>query len=262
MKCAPGRRKTLYLDARTAAVRPDGPALRISQPQQADRHIPLRRIDRAVIRGIDEPLFAACLAIVAQDGVVHVQDDAGRLVALLQPVRWQAPVWARELALQIEQASGLGHYHWWRDAQQRHAWSLVFRRGFRGGFDANRTRLLRYATRDAQGHLVRREARFLDHQLRAWLQGALQRAGLQPVTAALMDKGGDLTEALHRCLSVTLLWRYVRWRRQRHTPPGAADLIQLFELQAAAQLRDQFERHIAALGAEFRLATREPAGSS
>lgn len=256
------RRKTLYLDARTAAVRPDGPALRISQPQQADRHIPLRRIDRAVVSGIDEPLFAACLAIVAQDGVVHVQDDAGRIVALLQPVRCQVPAWARELALLIEQASGLGHYHWWQDAQQRHAWSLVFRRGFRGGFDVNRTRLLRYATRNTQGHVVRREAQFLDHQLKAWLQGALQRGGLQPVTAALMNKGGDLTDVLHRCLSITLLWRYVRWRRQRDAQPCAAELIQLFELQAAAQLRDQFERHIAALGAEFHLAARQRAESS
>lgn len=253
------RRKTLYLDARTAAVRPDGPALRISRPQQADQHIPLGRIDRAVVSGVGEPLFAACLAIVAQDGVVHLQDDAGRIVALLQPARSQAPAWARELALLIEQDSGLGHYHWWQDAQQRHAWSLVFRRGFRGGFDANRTRLLRYATRDAQGHAVRREAQFLDHQLKAWLQSALQRAGLQPVLAALMDKGGDLTDTLHRCLSVTLLWRYVRWRRQRAASPAAADLIELFELQAAAQLRDQFERHIAALGTEFRLAARQRA---
>lgn len=249
-------RRALYLDASAVAVRRDGPSLLVQRPGRASQRIPLRRIQRAVVRGVNEPLLDALLALAAAGSSVHFEDSQGYVHAVLQPARQAAGREARELAAIIAHSSGVGAFNVWREIQLRHAVSLAFREGFRGDIRAARLRLLRYLRYFQPGAAIEFEVKMLSEQLRGWLQAELSRQGFHPVIRELALKGCDVVDVLEQCLGVTLLWVYVRWRRQLSGTVERRDLIGLFELQAAGPLLDQLYRHLAALADEFQARQR------
>lgn len=246
-----GDAKTLYLDAASAAVSVDDNVLRVERPGSAPELLPLRRVGRAVVKGVDDGLLHACLEIVRRGGTVHFQTGRGDVAACLSSTRPEETNSAIELAQIIDAHDGLGPFEWWQEVQHRHAWSLVFRRGFPGDFKANRKRLLNYLSRSISGSVAKSESDWLDQQLYAWIQSELLRQGLQEVVRTLGGKGGDLTKVLWQCLSVTTTWAYVRWRRQQSGPPTDRELTRFFELRAAVALPEQFRRHLQALAGEY-----------
>lgn len=246
-------RRTLYVNARRGArLELEADSIRVSQPRRADVRIPLRRVQRAVITGYEEGLLAVCLEIVRCGGTVHFQSGGGVMEAVLHQARPESNTAMRELAVGISHSSGAGCFNWWRQAQLLHAWSLAFRRRFRGDFAANRKRLLRYLRHFRPDVPTERESVFLRELLHAWLQAEVDRRCLQAVVEALSSKGCGLVEVLERCLEVRLLWRYVRWRRLQPCEIEHAALIRFFELLCAVTLPEQLQRHIDALAWEYR----------
>lgn len=244
--------RTLYVNARREVrLELEADSIRISRPQRADTRIPLRQVRRAVISAGDEGLLAVCLEIVRRGGTVHFQTAGGVMEAVLHQARPAASAEVRELTDVINHSSGAGPFRWWREAQLLHAWSLAFRRRFRGDFTANRKRLLRYVHHFRPDVAAERESAFLRELLHAWLQAEIDRRGLQPVVEALSSKGCGLAETLERCLEVRLLWRYVRWRRQQPRDLGQPALIRFFELTAVVTLPEQLQRHLDALAWEY-----------
>ncbi len=243
--------KTLYVNAERADIQVDGEGLRVLQPEQAVYRIPLHRVGRAVIRGGDSGLLAACLAIVARGGCVHFEGSDGTMNAVLQHPQPSSTRATRELAGAIQAHGGLGPFHWWCDAQQRHAWSLVFRRGPTGDFEQAHQRLQRYLANRAIGLPIDWEMAQLNGQLHAWLQAELDRQGFRPVLQAVASQGGDLTRILQECLALPLHWAYVRWRHQQPSQLEDRALIGFFELQSVAPLPNQLHRHLAALAHEY-----------
>lgn len=243
--------KTLYLVDDNASLRLDGASLRVLRPAKADGRIPLARVGRAVIQAHENDLLQACLAIVRQGGTVHFLDSGGRICGMLQHPTADGSRWARDLADCIDHCANSRPYHDWRQTQQRHAWSLVFRRGFCGDFESNRERLLRYLFFFRPQLEQQRELQWLEEQLLAWLHAQIASENLYPVVRAVHAQGEQLVAALQPCLFIPLLWAYVRWRRgEPHTL--VAERTHFFELQAAAPLRRQFQRHIQALATEYR----------
>lgn len=248
--------KTLYLDAAVAAMRLDGDALRIERPEAAVELVPLRRVGRAVVRGAREDLLRACLELVRRGGTVHFQTANGDPIAVLQNAHPEESDVARELAELIEAYDGLGPFEWWQEAQRRHAWSLVFRRGYPGDFESNRRRLRKYLATKVSDATAHEELARLDAHLRAWLQHEILRQGMQCVAHALGGKGADLMEVLWQCLSLTTTWAYVRWRREQQEAPGDRELVRFFELRAAVALPEQLGRHMRALAGEYHTSWR------
>lgn len=245
---------TLYIDADDAQVRVDGRALRIARSGNAAQWVPLSRIARASVTGSGDGLLRACLAIAANGGSIHFRQRDGSRMAVLQPAIPSETDAAQELADLVSHHDGLVPFQWWRDAQRRHAWSLIFRRGYAGDFEANKQRLLRYLRVYAPHVPTATECEVLTDQLHAWVQHELLRQGLQPVVRALSERGADLPTVLRDCLMLSLVWRYVTWRRQQPRGIERVELIRLFERHAAASLPSQFNRHIRALASEYRAA--------
>lgn len=247
---------TLYLDADAIEARLDGAGLLVQPPGRAAQRIPLRRIQRAVIRNVAEPLLEACLALAAAGCSVHFESGQGRIEAVLLPARPAAGKEAQDLAAVIAQSSGVGPFNEWRAVQLRHAISLAFQQNFRGDIAAARRRLLNYLLHYRPAVAAEAEFQVVAEQLRAWLQAELYRRGFHPVIQELSLKGCDLIAVLEQCLGMTLLWAYVRWRRQQAGEVERRRLVELLELQAAAPLLDQLQRHLAALALEYRASMR------
>lgn len=251
-----GQRVSLYLDAAAVKVRLDDAALLVCRSGKADQRIPVSRVQRAVIRNVSEPLLEVCLALAASGGSVHFEDGQGRIWAVLQPSRPLEGKGVRDLAAIIAHSSGAGPFNEWRGVQLRHAVSLAFHRDLRGDIVAARRRLLRYLQHYRPEIEAEAEFGILSEQLRAWLQAQLYQRGLQPVVRELALKGCELATVLEQCLGVTLLWAYVRWRKEQGREVGRRRLLELLELQAAAPLSDQLQRHLAALAAEYQASLR------
>ncbi|MDN5938420.1 MAG: CRISPR-associated endonuclease Cas1 [Salinisphaera sp.] len=245
--------KPLYVMGGEASLRLDGKSLRVLHADKSDGRIPLRRVSGAIVQPREQDQLQACLAIVQQGGTVHFLDGAGRICAMLHQPAADGSRWARELAQCIEAHASALPWRVWQSNQQRHAWSLVFRRGFRGDFAANRTRLLRYLAFYRPELETARELQWLEEQLLAWLHAQIAVEGLYPVVRAAHTQGKQLVEALLPCLLIPLLWAYVRWRRSE---PRAmvAQRTDFFELQAAAPMHRQLQRHLHALAGEYQVA--------
>ncbi|MFB4203571.1 hypothetical protein KBTX_03421 [wastewater metagenome] len=254
--------KTVYVDADSTEVRLDSGALRMDTPDSAPAYIPLSRVGRVVVRGSDRGLLEACLAIVARGGVVHFEGRDGGMRAIMQHANPAENRSARELAGIIEQHGGLGPFHWWQDAQRRHAWSVVFRRTLRGDFERGYDRLMTYLGVMVPGVPVEQERHRLDGKLHAWIQAELARQGLQPVVRALAEHGGDLLRTLHQCLSLTSCWAYVRWRREQPRHVTDRELTRFFELRTVAALPRQLDRHLRALAHEYHSSWNRIEGAS
>uniref|UniRef100_UPI0025C6D429 hypothetical protein n=1 Tax=Aquisalimonas sp. TaxID=1872621 RepID=UPI0025C6D429 len=184
--------KTLYLDTAVADVAVDGRALRVDVPGKASEFVPVRRVGRAVVRGSESGLLDACLEIVARGGTVHFESAGGRMLAVLQNATPAKTREAMELAAAIDASDGSAAYAWWRDSQRRHAWSLVFRRGFLGEFEGARRRFMKYLVRLAPGVPVEREWAYLEGRLLAWIQAEVNRQGLEPAILIMALKPGPL----------------------------------------------------------------------
>ncbi|EAR23045.1 hypothetical protein [Nitrococcus mobilis] len=255
--------RALYVNARREVrLELESDSIRVSRPQRADTRIPLRRVRRAVITASGEGLLAVCLEIVRRGGTVHFQTAGGAMEAVLHQARPTANAAVRELAAAIDCSSGAGAFRWWREVQLLHAWSLAFRRRFRGDFAANRKRLLRYLRQFRPDVPAERESALLRELLHAWLQAEIDQHGLQPVVEALSSKGCELVEVLERCLEVRLLWRYVRWRRQQAHELERPALVRFFELAAAVTLPEQLQRHLDALRWEYMTRAHGPSRTS
>lgn len=238
--------KTLYVDTRQAGLLPEGEALRVTRPGKADSLVPLRRVDRAIIRHEGADLLQACLAIINNGGSVHFEDASGNICAQLKQPWADGTRWARDMAGAIERTSGRSPYRSWLDVQHRHAWSLVFRRNYQGNFHDNRRKLLKYLLYFRPEIKASSELEWLEQQLWAWLQARLQHDGLQPIVQALQAKGLDLIHDLAPCLLINLLWSYVCWRRHQ-AMAMVGERTNFFELQAHTRLYNQLQRHIHAL---------------
>lgn len=243
--------KAIYLDVSTAGVRPDGDAIRIQVQGQADQFVPLGRIDRAIVRGNDNAILDACLAIVARGGTVHFQGGDGRMAAVLQHAEPADNQSARELAGIIDQHDGLGPFHWWRDAQRRHAWSQVFRRTIQGDYQSGYKRLTSYLGLMAPGVPIHQECEQLEGLLQAWIQAELNRQGYHVIVRSLAGRGGDLIDVLRQCLSLPNCWAYVRWRRTQPNAISRCEIIRFFELRSVSALPEQLNRHMRALAGEY-----------
>lgn len=250
-ECMGHEQKALYIDARSTTMSVDGDALRVQTDKRAEKYVPLQRIGRAVVTGADEKLLQACLEIVRRGGTVHFETPGGRIDAVLHSAQPADTDSVRELASIIDRHEALGPYHWWRDAQRRHAWSLVFRRGTPGDFIANRSRLLKHLRTMTPTAPVQSECNMLDERLYAWLQSQLHVKGLYPLVNALAAKGENLARELWQCLSLPLTWRYVRWRRLQPIAQSNEEITRFLELSAAGHLSHQLERHIRALASEY-----------
>jgi len=242
--------KPLYIMGKQASLRLDGASLRVLQPDKSERRVPLRRVNRAIIQAHEQDQLQACLAIVRQGGTVHFLDAEGHVCAMLHQPTADGSSWARELASSIEYHGNSRPYRVWRQTQQRHAWSLVFRRGFCGDFEANRKRLIRYLLLHRPELELQRELQWLDEQLLAWLHAQIALEGLYPIVRAVHAQGEQLLDVLQPCLQIPLLWRYVRWRRSQATAV-VSERTEFFELQAAVPLRKQLLRHMRALDAQY-----------
>ncbi|WP_435101146.1 hypothetical protein [Arhodomonas sp. AD133] len=243
--------KTLYVDVRSSDMALDGNALRITTDQRAPVSVPVTRVGRAVIHGIPGGLLEACLEIVGHGGTVHFETGSGKLAAVLRNVDPAGSDSATDLAQVIEAHGGLGPFHWWRDAQLRHAWSLVFRRGLRGDFVSARHKFALYLNYFAPEVAVHHELGRLDSKLHAWLQAEINDQGLHPIVRALAARGGDIVTVLRECLGLTSSWAYVRWRRQQLQPLTDGEQTRFFELHAANALPEQLQRHLRALASEY-----------
>lgn len=242
--------KPLYLMAANASMQLDADSLLIHQTGKSDHRIPLERIGRAVIKHQIDDQLQACLAIIRQGGTVHFTDANGHICAMLQQPHADGTSWARELARSIEMHPNNAPFSSWRTIQQQHAYSLVFRHAYCGDFASNRARLLRYLNFFRPQLNIQHETQWLQEQLLAWLQAAIATEGLFPVVRALHTQGVRLIDTLQPCLFIPLLWAYVRWRRQKPTAL-VANRTAFFELQAAAPMQKQFNRHIQALAYQY-----------
>lgn len=242
--------RTLYVLDPGACVRLDGEALRVSRSDAADVLVPLRRVGRAVIQSGENDLLQACMAILSRGGIVHFHDGAGRLCGVLQNPAKEGSNWAMDLACRIDDNSGVAPYRRWLDTQQRHAWSLVFRRGFTASFEYNRQRLVKYLIHYRPEIDLEAESAWLEDQLLSWTQSSFHTEGLYPIVHASFRKGKYIIRDLQPCLMIPLLWKYVRWRKHARSAL-VSDRTGFFEMMAAASLRDQFERHMHALDSHY-----------
>ncbi|HEX7380898.1 MAG TPA: hypothetical protein VF265_01960 [Nevskiaceae bacterium] len=248
-----GQARTLYLDTTRVDVRMEGGAIRLQRSGRARMLIPPRRISRAMVVDHDDGLVQACLAVVAGGGTVHFQHADGTLRAVLQAPWNDGDAETRRFAGFITHSLGLGVFHRWRDNQRQHAWSLVFRHGYCGDFNANRHRLIRYLLFFRPEIDATTQVGWLEQQLWAWLQAQMDRDHLRPVILALHDKGEDLGAALRPCLLIPLIWAWVRW--QREASGFITDRLHFFELQAATRMHAQYFRHVNALRWEYERAS-------
>ncbi|MBK1736265.1 hypothetical protein CKO15_13550 [Halorhodospira abdelmalekii] len=243
--------RTLYVDTEKVDVRCEGAALRIQRSGRAATYVPIVRISRVVIRGHSgEGLLGACLALAQAGAVIHFQTGHGQTRAWLQPAAEPQSHSVQELSDLIDH-TGLGPYHWWRDAQRRHAWSVVFRQTPRGDFQSACKRMEKYLKKLSPMHWMPHEIEALGEDLRCWLQAELHRCGWHPVCRTLAGQGQRLEHELHRCLYIPLLWRFVRWRRQQPLALEERRRLEFQELQLASPMPRQLHLHLRALSNEY-----------
>lgn len=244
-------RKLLYVDGSAGyrlSLRSD--SLEVQRRGSAARLIPVRRVERVILREPESELFQALLRLVREGAAVHFQSGEGELVAALTPMQPPASLWAQELAWQIQRNGSRQAYPSWRDTQLRHAMSLILRRAPNGPITLHERRVALYVT----GRLSPADAETCLEELRslleAWVHARLQLDGASVVVEALHAHRANLPADLVRCLFLPLLWRlaphirehgkWTRWLLHEH-------------IRSHHQLLDTtLLRHLAALSHHFR----------
>jgi len=245
--------RTLWVNTDRYTLSREGRSLVVQAPERSATRIPLARVGRAVIRGQghSDGVLDACRALATAGAVVHFAQSGNDPALRLQTERAPANGPAAELAAMIHDRRGLAAFHWWADCQRRHAWSLVFRSGFRGDFAAARTRLRQYLARTGPDNYFPDELDTLEADLQQWLSAEIHRTGWEPVADALGARGVRLENVLHECLCLPLLWRFACWRRQQATAVPERERLRFFELDSVGRLAEQLHRHLRALACEY-----------
>lgn len=246
--------KPLYVDARLIRVGLSGQSIELTRKHRAKHRIPVQRVNRLVVTAADNDMLACCLAIVERGGAVQILNSQGKVCAQLQASEPPVTREVERLNQCIAQRPGHDAYHWWARQQERHAWSLVFRRSQRADFRAGRGRLIAYSRFFRPTIAIEDEAEQLTQLLQAWLLNELYARNQWRIVDTLFSRGHDICRQLRRCLELPLLWRYVRYRRYREqdTPFAASDLTLFFELHSATSVRSQLLTHMDALAYEYR----------
>ena len=217
--------KTLYLDGRESlAVRLDGPTLRVSAPERADRLFPLRRVGRVVVRGQVEWSSEALLACADRDVFVTFLTGEGAFRARLSGRRPKGrPLLDLGEALEawLEDAGGAERLRTWLDAEAQHA-RLRLSRQLYGAPISSLAGELRNRIRDqALRYVSEQDRERLDRELAGLLASHLEtlltRVGIRPDDALLAVHGIDVSRAAADVLTWSLQIDKLRflWRRQR-----------------------------------------------
>lgn len=243
--------RTLYLDARQVQARVDGRAMRLSQRERSDVLVPLERVERMVVEAADDGLVAACLGVIERGGVVHFMNATGEPLAIMQASRPNPSAGPRRLATHIRARQSAFPLDWWRNAQWRHAWSLVFRRSPVGSLLSACGRFKDYLALSNAGPIGAEEWSRLEGKIIAWLQAEFDRTGLYPVLGAAAEYRVDISAILRDCLTLPTAWAYIKWRREQRGLITDLDITRFFELHALAHIPLQYKRHMTALAGEF-----------
>jgi hypothetical protein len=249
--------RPLYLDRGAAAVRLEGPALVVDQPDAAEGRFPLRLLSRVVVRGpvpwSMEALFA-CLAsgvpitFLAFDGSV-----VGLCLGRERPEESLAMLLDRLLA---EPGWAEIYERWSRAAERRAIVEVVSRLALPVGADLRPEVVRGLAARMPGGDTpgARSALRRLDGYLCAHLSELFGRAGVP-----LAYRGGrgsplDLRPAFRTALRWYLWLPLERWLELRRSHPtlrsgaGAARRRAAAQYEAAApQIAARFRRLVASL---------------
>ena len=231
--------RPLYVDHGAAAVRLEGPALIVEQPDCADERFPLRLLSRVVVRGLVpwsmDALFA-CLAcgvpitFLSLDGAVIGlclgRDRPEESLAMLLDRLLAEPGWAEI-------------YERWRRAAERQAIVEVVRRlVLPVGTDLRPEAVRALAAAQMPGGDTpgaRSAMQRLDGYLQAHLSELFARAGVP-----LAYRGGrgsplDLRPAFRTTLRWYLWLALRRWLELRHRHPALRGGVSATRRRAAAQ---------------------------
>lgn len=239
-------RQFLYLDGAAGyTIALDQSALRVDRNGEASRLIPVRRVDRVILRQPRSATLKAILELVRHGASVHLQDGDGRITAAVVSADTTTSPWAQEWALLLHRHVDAEAYADWLDLQLRHGASLIFRRNPSGPITRVEVLLRAYAQRHQRPAAFRVLVDEIDSLLHAWLDAELRRQTLWPVVEALHTKGLDWPADLRRCLWLGLMWRLAPWLRESNTR-GTSTRIEFFE-QTGPERARVLLRHIAAL---------------
>lgn len=215
--------KPLYLHGhQPLAVALDGPALRVTQAESADRLFPLERLSRVVASGevawSTEALLACAdhgvpVSFLRRDGVLRAR--------FLGRPRGQPPVELREaLEALLDEASGVGRLRDWLAGQSSRARLALARRLHGAPIGADAHELREHLRAQARRYAPEEGLRLLDARLAALLATdvarLLQRAGVawdDPLTAV---HGVDLVRGLAEVVAWELQVPKLRYLWHRH----------------------------------------------
>lgn len=122
-------RQFLYVDGGAGyTLALDQSTLRIARAEEIARLVPIRRVDRVILRQPRSHTLRALLELVRHGVAVHFQDGDGRITAALVSTEAAVSPWAQEWALALRRHVNRPAYHDWLDMQLRHAASVILRR--------------------------------------------------------------------------------------------------------------------------------------
>jgi len=230
--------KPLYLYGRALAVRLDGPALRVSQPDCADRWFPLRLLSR-VLAGEQTDWSLDALLACARAGIcVSFQDGEARLVARVCGVPSERQELAQRLSDLLVRPDGPVLYANWRAGMGRMAARSLARRALLTDYRSITGPELRQLLERAAHDLLavpawRALGRELFGQLLPFAADGLHRRGidLEALTTPEFHLARDLAEILFWDFQlVRLYWVQCRVERTGVCPePGRAEAVAVFE---------------------------------
>lgn len=240
--------KPLYLDpAERATVTLDGPALRITVPGQADRHVPLRRLSRIVATRRTELSTGALLACADRGISILLVDEAGEVGARILGRPGERQEIRQRLLDLLERADWRDCYRAWLRAEQRRL-QLYLQWRLRipvpaGPYKEVLAWVERTATRLAGADSAARSQLWLRQLVESWMLNHLAQLGLGAPSELLVDGWPDLPSDLADLLSARLeplrlgfLRRRRRWAEEHSRPlrpTTRRDLIWIFEHHAA-----------------------------
>lgn len=223
----------------------DQSCVRISRLGSSDQLVPLRRIDRVIIRNPRDRALITLLELVRRGIEINFQDGRGNLTAALTPPAPRTDPTYLDWASIIDRRCDVAPYLEWRVTQLRHAASRIIGHAPLGTMESFELKLVR----EAQGSLFdeefERATREVEALLWAWLDGELFRRGLRVVVDALRLHHQDWPRDLRRCLWIPLLHElgpFLHGRARIQT----RDYVAYFESQREV-LTLRLNLHIAAL---------------
>lgn len=183
----------------------DQSGLCIDHPERARQRIPLRRIDRIVLRNVHQPTLSHLIEIARRGIDIHFQNGHGQLLATLGSASAPANPIYQQWALVISHRSHISPYASWLDHQLRHAASQVLKHGPRGPIE-HFEQWLHTQFKRSHPHSYERIDNEIYAHLWAWLDSTLRREGMTAISESLQAHGVDWQDDLRRCLWIPLRW--------------------------------------------------------